>query len=272
MMQRVRLVSSSGRDHDLGSLRSPTSRSSQLLRRDLPREEHPEHGCSSMPRMARIDAQDGPGWGVVMAVHVLGRIPWDLFLALCRLAGCDNVPMRRPAPRGRAGSPHPDARRQGRGLRGTERLCPNVDRHSSHVGTPLLLLTSTFVGATHGVPSQSDTTAVRFCPRRSGCSPDNRRIEDGDQMPDAPCAARFSASNGRDHSSTTQCSSTSVEEASGNPFGTAPGSPSASRPVQPPRVHAHAFRHTRSPRTWPRAGSLWTLFNARSATAIWIPS
>lgn len=40
-----------------------------------------------------ISAREGVGWGIVMALHVLGSIPWDLFVLLCRLDGYQNMPM-----------------------------------------------------------------------------------------------------------------------------------------------------------------------------------
>lgn len=42
---------------------------------------------------ATLPPLEGPGWGIVMALHVLGRVPWELFVVLCRADGYRNVPM-----------------------------------------------------------------------------------------------------------------------------------------------------------------------------------
>jgi hypothetical protein len=33
------------------------------------------------------------GWGIVMALDVLGHIPWDMFVAMCHADGYTNIPM-----------------------------------------------------------------------------------------------------------------------------------------------------------------------------------
>jgi len=43
--------------------------------------------------MTQLTAMPETGMGILMALHVLKRVPWDLFVQLCRADGYTNMPM-----------------------------------------------------------------------------------------------------------------------------------------------------------------------------------